>query len=164
MLYFGTSYDQSSSSCGWYLLWLVPTVLGSSTVTGALTNSSLLHFVCDLKTAQMNKQHSLIWELMLYKFRLSNDTVETTKTFAMWKSLSYQARSQRFKTVDSEAMLPAIEANLASSTQRESNKLSILQSSVNHHLHDLCKSIKNCWTVLQVIKILQTFHSAKNYC
>ena len=41
------------------------------------------------------------------------------------KNLNDQERSGRSKTVDSEAMFQAIETNLISSTQRQSEKLGI---------------------------------------
>ena len=86
--------------------------------------------MCDLKVAQINIQHSLIWELRLYNFELVHNTVEATKniccvvdegavdhsTVTRWwkefclgyKNLHYQAKSGRPKTVDSEAVLQAI--------------------------------------------------------
>ena len=50
------------------------------------------------------------------------------------KDLNNQARSDRPKSMDSMAVLEAIEANLASNTWRVSDKLVISQSSVIHHL------------------------------
>ena len=51
------------------------------------------------------------------------------------KNLDDQVRSSGLKTLDSEAVLEAIEANLISSIQRvTSNKLCILQFSVVCHL------------------------------
>ena len=38
-------------------------------VVGVLACCALLHNMCDLKVAQMNKKSSLIWELMLYEFK-----------------------------------------------------------------------------------------------
>ena len=40
---------------------------------------ALFYSMCDLKVAQMNMQHSLIWELTLYEFKLSHKAVEATK-------------------------------------------------------------------------------------
>ena len=84
----------------------------------------------------MNVQNSLIWELMLYEYKVDLDTTEATKriccvkgedavdhsTVTRWskkfssgcKNLDDQARSSRPKTMDSKTMLQAIEASLAS--------------------------------------------------
>ena len=35
--------------------------------------------MCDLKVIQMSIQYSLIQELMIYKFELSHNSIETTK-------------------------------------------------------------------------------------
>ena len=43
-------------------------MIGSFVVVGTLTCCALAHFVYDLQAAQMNVQHRLIWELMLYGF------------------------------------------------------------------------------------------------
>ena len=83
-------------------------------------------------------QGSLIWELMLFKFKLSHNTIAATKniccdkregtvdhsTVTRWfkkyclgcKNLDNQARLVRPQTMDSKAVLLAVEANLASST------------------------------------------------
>ncbi len=52
---------------------------GSIAVVGALTHRSLLHYLCNLKAAQINVQRSLIKEHMLYKFELDDDTVKAIK-------------------------------------------------------------------------------------
>ena len=39
-------------------------MIGSIVVVGALAHCALLHYMSDLKAAQMNEQHSLIQELM----------------------------------------------------------------------------------------------------
>ena len=70
------------------------------------------------------------------------------------KKLNDQAREG---TVDSEAMLQAIDTNLIGSTQRVSGELNGLQSSVVYHLHNLSKSIQSYRIVSQVTKILQKF-------
>ena len=57
----------------------VSVVGGSIMVVGVLACHALLHFVCDLKLAQMNMQHSLIWELMFYKFKQRHNAMETTR-------------------------------------------------------------------------------------
>ena len=82
------------------------------------------------------------------------------KTFCMdCKNLDNQAKSSRPKSMDSEAELHAIEANLVSCTWRVSGKLSISQSSVVHHIHNLGKSIQNCQIVPQNIAKLFTHPS-----
>ena len=50
----------------------------------------------------------------------------------------------RPKTMDSEAVVQAIEANPEGSTLRESGKHSISESSVVYHLHDFGKCIRSC--------------------
>ena len=40
---------------------------------------ALLDYLSDLKSAQMNVQHSLIQELMLYQFKQGHNAVEETK-------------------------------------------------------------------------------------
>ena len=62
--------------------WLVSTEVSSIVVAGALK-----HSVSDLKAAQMNKQCSLIWELMLYEFKLGNNAAEATKNvlYKKWR-------------------------------------------------------------------------------
>ena len=62
-------------------------------------------------------------------------------THSVCKNLDDQTRSGRPKNIDSEAVLKAIETNLASSTQRVSGKLVISLSHMVHHLRDLSKSI-----------------------
>ena len=57
----------------------VQAVVGSIMIIGALTCSALLHSVCDLKSAQMNGQYSLIQEPMFCEFELSHNSVEATK-------------------------------------------------------------------------------------
>ena len=74
------------------------------------------------------------------------DRSSVTRSFKMFclgcKNLDNQVRRVRSKTVDSEAVLPAIDSNSVSSTQRVSGKLGISQFSVVRHLHDLSKSIQ----------------------
>ena len=80
--------------------------------------------VCSVKAAQMNVHRSLIRELMLHKFELGNNMVEATKnsTVNRWfkkfhwgcKNLNDLARWGRLKTVYSEGVVQAIEANQVS--------------------------------------------------
>ena len=41
--------------------------------------------MCDLKAAQKNVEHSLIWKFMFYKFVLSHNAAETTKNICCMK-------------------------------------------------------------------------------
>ena len=151
------------------MLWLVVV---------ALTHCALLHFVCDVEAAQMNDQHSLIWKIVLYNFELGYNAAEVTKdicfaknegkvdrsTVTRWfkkfhlgcKNLDNQAQLGRPKTIDSGAILQAIEANLVSITQKLSGKPIISLSSVVYHPHDLCKSIQNYQIVLTLPKYCKT--------
>ena len=126
----------------------------------------------------MKVQCSLIWELMLYEFKLDHNAMEATKNICCvkgegtvdynkvtrWfkkfcfggKNLEDQARSDRIKSVDSDAMLPAIEVNLVRSTQRVWDKLSISEPSMVCHLHDFSKNIWNS-RIGPHTKILQNF-------
>ena len=63
----------------------VQDAVGSIVVVGALTCCALLHSICDLKATQMNVPHSLIQKLMLYKFKLGQNTAETTKNICCAK-------------------------------------------------------------------------------
>ena len=74
-----------------------------------------------------------------------------------YKNLDTLVRSDRPKTMDSAAMLQAIEAYLVSSTQRVSGELSISLSSVFHHLHDFSKSIRSYHIVPLITKYCKTF-------
>ena len=65
-------------------LWKVSGVVDSIVVVGVLTYA-LLHFMCDLKAAQLKVQCSLMKELMLYEFELSHDAVESTKNICCIK-------------------------------------------------------------------------------
>ena len=60
-------------------------------------------------------------------------------------------------TMDSEAMLPTIEANFVSINWRISGEFGISQSSKVLHLPNLDKSIWHCWIVSHITKILQNF-------
>ena len=131
--------------------------VGSSVVIGVLTLCIFLHSMCDLKTTQMNMQHSIIQGLMLYEFKLGHNTAKATKnihsvkaevavdhsTIVRWfkkfhlgcKNFSNQASSGRPKTMNSKAVSHVIMGNLESSTWRVSGEFSISQSSVVCHLH-----------------------------
>ena len=52
---------------------------------GVLTCSALLHSICDLKTAQTDRQCSLIQKLRLYKSELGYNTMEATKNICCVK-------------------------------------------------------------------------------
>ena len=51
----------------------------------ALTHCTLLQSKYNLKAIQMNMQRSLIQELILYEFKVGDNTVEATKTFVVQK-------------------------------------------------------------------------------
>ena len=121
-------------------------------------------------------RRSLIWELILNEFYPSHNAAETTRNICCAKGktafnysnqmvkeilLGLPEPSQRVwpKTVDSEAMLEAIEANLLSSAQRISGELRISQSSLVSHLHNLNKCIWNCKLFLALPKYCKTFES-----
>ena len=53
-------------------------MIGRIVIVG-VQKCALLCSTCDLKAAQMSLQLSLIWELMLYEFKLGHDTPEETK-------------------------------------------------------------------------------------
>ena len=57
----------------------VQAVVSSIIVIGASTCSALWCCVCNLKSAQMNVQFSLIEELLFYNFELGHNTVKTSK-------------------------------------------------------------------------------------
>ena len=44
-----------------------------------IDTSKLFHSIYDLKATQMNMQCKLIWELMLYKFRMGYNAAEAIK-------------------------------------------------------------------------------------
>ena len=115
-------------------------MVGSIVLVGVLARCAFFHFGHDLKAAQMSVQRSLIQKLMLYMFELCHNIAKATeniccvkgegsvdhstvtrglKKFCLgYKNLNDQAKSIGPKTIDSEAMQQAIEANLASSTRR----------------------------------------------
>ena len=142
------------------------------------TRCALIHSVWDLKAAQINVQRTLIRELVFYEFKLGHNATEVTKnicaksgglidhsTVIRWfkkflsgcKNLDDQTRLSRFKIVDSEAIVQAIEENLVSNSRRVSGELGISQTSVVRHLHVLGKSTRRRWIVPHVTKILQNF-------
>ena len=65
-------------------------VAGLIVVVSILKCCALLHFVYDLKAAQMNRHCSQVQELMLYKFELGLNTAETTKNICCVKLITVQ--------------------------------------------------------------------------
>ena len=63
----------------------VPTVENNIVVSGVLICYALFHSMCNLRATQMNVQYNLIWELMLYKFEMSHNSVEATKNIYCMK-------------------------------------------------------------------------------
>ena len=72
--------------------------------------------------------------------------------------------SGRIKIRDSETIFQVIEANLVSSIQRVSDKFSISHSSMVCDLHNLSKSIRNCWIMPYFTKILQNIWLSQVLC
>ena len=60
-------------------------MFGCIVVVGVLTYCALLHSVDDLKAALINVQHSLIWGLMLYMFKVDYITQKQQKIFDLQK-------------------------------------------------------------------------------
>ena len=99
-------------------------VVDSIVVVCVLICCALLYFMCYLKVSQKNVQHSLLWELISYKFEIGDNVMETTKNVyclkgdgvvdhssvtiwfkkfrSGWKNFSDQAN---LKKVDSKAKL-----------------------------------------------------------
>ena len=82
----------------------------------------------------------------------STVTREFKKFCSSSKNLDNLARSARVKSMNFEAVLQAIEANLVNSPE--------FIKQVQHptiHLYNLCKSIHSCHIGLHINKILQNF-------
>ena len=107
--------------------------------TGTLYFSSFY----DLKATQMNMQRSLVQEILLFEFKLGHNAADikirvewkvkvelitVTRWFKKFcwgcKNLNSQVRSGKPKTIDSEVVLQAIEANPMSSSWRVSGEFS----------------------------------------
>ena len=94
----------------------------------------------------------------------SEDTGDNTwfkKFRSVWKNLNDQPRLGRPETVDSDAVIQAIETNQESCTQRVSDELSISLFSVVYHLYDFDQSIQSCSSYLTLPKYCKTFNSPK---
>ena len=48
-------------------------------VVGTLTHCAMLQSMYDLKSTQVNTQHSLIQQLILYEFKLGHNVIEVAK-------------------------------------------------------------------------------------
>ena len=68
-----------------FKLWKVSSMVGSIVVVSVLARCEFLHSVCDVKATQMNMQHNLIQELVLYEFELSHNTIKFTKNICCTK-------------------------------------------------------------------------------
>ena len=90
-----------------FKLWQVTTEVNNIMVVGARTQCALLYSICDLKIALINMQHSLIWKLMLYKFKLGYNAIEATKNIC--KNLKNQARLGWPKSMASKAQIQITE-------------------------------------------------------
>ena len=114
----------------------VPAVVGNIVVVvGALIRCALLHFMFDLKAAQMYMKLGLIWELRLSKFELGHNAAEVIKKICYVKgeravnhsavttwlkkfrsgfmNPDNQTMLGRPKTFDSNAVFQTIETNLS---------------------------------------------------
>ena len=102
-------------------------------VIGAMICFALLHCTCDMKVTQLNVSRSLIYDVMFYELRLSDNTTNAirniscaegaitvnysrvtryfNKFHAVCKKLTDQALVGLPKAMDSEAVLQAIELN-----------------------------------------------------
>ena len=111
-----------SSSCGWYSQWLV---------VGAQTHCSLVHFLRDLRAANLcftsstwgiapRKQPKIF---VAWKVKVHLITRWFKKLSLGCKNLDNQARSSRHKSDDFEAVPRVIEVNPVSSTRRVSGEL-----------------------------------------
>ena len=126
---------------------------------------ALLHSMPNFKAAQMNMQYSLIQELILYEFELGHNSAETTKYICCAEAehtVDQSTIARGFKKFSQVARISTIRQgqvgqnpgfqgcaanyknNSVSSTWRVSGVLSILQTNVVHHLHNLSKSIQSC--------------------
>ena len=72
------------------------------------------------------------------------------KLYSACKDIDYQAKTNRPKSVDCEAVLRGVER---SSTRRVSGSIKISRSSVVHHLHYVIKCIGSYRAALHVAKI-----------
>ena len=155
----------------WRRLYLV------TVIVGALTPPVWFESSTDVHTS------SLIQKLVLYEFELGHKAVEATKNICCakdddavdhytvtrwvkkyrsgWNYLDNHVRSGKIKT--EYFVLQNIEANPASCTRRVSGELSISQSRVVHHLHDLGNSIRSSWIVSRVLPKLLPYPSLSLY-
>ena len=156
-------------------------MVSSIMVVDALTYCALLHLICNLKAVQMNMQHSLITELMLYGVEQSYNTAEVAKNSCCVKSegavdhsieikwlkkfrlgckkFDKQMKLGRPITEDSMTSLEAIETNLASSTLRVSGKFDLSQSSGVCPLKTSAKAPRVAKLCLRLPKYCKTFDS-----
>ena len=138
-------------------------------------------FILQVRAAQAS---SLIWELMLYEFKLGHDTVETIKNICCkknegavnhrkltrWfkkfcsgcKNLNKQARSNRPKTMDSEDVFQAVETNLV--TLGEYQVSSVSHSPVWFITFTTSAKVSRVAKLcLMLPKYCKTFDSSKDY-
>ena len=60
-------------------------MVGSIMIVGMVTYA-LLHYMCDLRAAQMKVQYSLIQELIFYKYEVGYNAIKATKNICCAKS------------------------------------------------------------------------------
>ena len=161
---------------GCYSLWYIYHVTKAVQAMES-THCAFLHCVCDLKAIhQVNLEHRLIWDLLLYKFKLYYNSAEATKnsccrkgkdsvihnTVTRWfkkfhsscKNLDNQARIGRYKTTDSGIVHQTIHIDIVRSTQWVEDELDTSISNVIHYLH---KSVWSSQIVPHITKILRNF-------
>ena len=134
--------------------------------------------MCDLKVMQINVQCSLIWEFMLYEFKLSHNTMEASNQkyflYESWKYSWLQYNNLKVEEIshglqelwqvrpknDSKTGFQTIETNLSSSTWVQH-----LTVQYGTHCHDLGKKhqlLLNCVSHYQNIAKLLTHPSNIN--
>ena len=59
--------------------WKVPAKISSIVIVGLLSHCAFLQSECYLKATQVNVQHRIIQEHLLYKFELGYHATEVTK-------------------------------------------------------------------------------------
>ena len=74
-------------------------ILSVVSVVIVLTCSVSLHSEDDLKVALMNVQHSLIWELKLYQFKVGHNVTEATKSICCVKGAVTQYSNQMVQEI-----------------------------------------------------------------
>ena len=130
-------YYEAFQVMGGYLAVIGGIVVVSELIRFALLNCVWFKNLTDGRTT------------LCYSAQLIN--VQFKKFRSVCKNIGDQAKSGRPKTICSEAVLQAREANPVSS------ELATTQSNVVCSLRNLYKNIQSCWIVPHIIRILQNF-------